>query len=95
MTEKTRLIVRVVMTEYMILMGGALLLYLAELVWPHDLVSIGWIGGSLLAMACAVNVSYLLRTDANGTDARVNYPSDERPSAEQTGGVSPSVARKL
>jgi hypothetical protein len=59
---KTRFIVRAAMTEYMILMMGAALIYLAVQAWPKAVYSIALIGGFTLAVACVVNFCLVLRT---------------------------------
>ena len=70
--EKTRFIVRAAMTEYMILMMGALLLYLALQLWPGASVPIAFIGGFMLAVACVLNFVVILRTSTLSThDTRI------------------------
>lgn len=62
--EKTRFIVRAAMTEYMILMFGALLIYLAVQAWPGAIYPIALIGGVGVAVACVVNFCLICRTSA-------------------------------
>ena len=65
--EKTRFIVRAAMTEYMILMGGALLIYLALQLWPRASGLIALVGGLSLALICVLNFVLVLRTSAIST----------------------------
>ena len=62
MSDKSRFIVRAVMTEYMILMAGALVLYLTLEAWPHATGWIAGVGGILVATGCVANFFYVLRT---------------------------------
>ena len=61
---KVRFIIRAAMTEYMILMFGALLLYLAVQMWPKAVYPISFIGGISLAAACVLNFLLVLRTSS-------------------------------
>jgi hypothetical protein len=62
MDEKTRFIVRAVMTEYMILMIGAILIYLALHVWPKATGLISAVGALSVASLCVGNFVLILRT---------------------------------
>ncbi|MBW3622910.1 MAG: hypothetical protein KY468_05805 [Armatimonadetes bacterium] len=61
---KTRFIIRAAMTEYMILMIGAVLLYLAVQAWPHATLAIALVGGLALAIACVLNFCLVYRTSS-------------------------------
>jgi hypothetical protein len=62
MDEKTRLIVRAAMTEYMILMIGAILIYLALHIWPKATGFIAVVGGLSVATLCVANFILIFRT---------------------------------
>lgn len=60
--EKNRFIVRAAMTEYMTLMAGTVLIYLAVQLWPRATYVIAILGGLALAIACVFNFLLILRT---------------------------------
>jgi hypothetical protein len=74
--EKAQFIVRAVMSEYLILMGGALLLYGAQQRWPRSTSLIAYLGGGALAVLCILNFIYVLRTTP-GTSAPVSSSAGE------------------
>ena len=61
MNLKTRLIVRAAMTEYMILMSGAIILYAALQAWPHSTLIVSITGGLAIAALCVVNFFLVMR----------------------------------
>jgi hypothetical protein len=74
MNEKTKLVVQIAMTEYMILMAGALLLYLAQALWPHALGVIALVGGLSVGGCCIGNFWYILRMHEATHDASPRRP---------------------
>ena len=61
---KTRFIVRAAMTEYMILMFGALVIYWAVQTWPKATYPIALVGGVSVAVVCVVNFCLVYRTSS-------------------------------
>jgi len=59
--NRTRLVVQLAMTEYMILMMGELLLYGAQLLWPRYLAWIALVGGAAVGGSCIANFIYITR----------------------------------
>jgi hypothetical protein len=68
MSDRTQWIVRAAMTEYMILMAGALALYAACEIWPHAIAPIALVGGLGLAALCIVNFLFFLRLSGISTE---------------------------
>jgi hypothetical protein len=78
MDEKTRFIVRAVMTEYMIVMIGAVLIYLALHLWPRATGLIAVAGGVSVAGLCVANFILILRTSSLRTVSATRQDRDRK-----------------